>query len=87
MGTALMSDVHPRRSGPGRSLAIARASAARGARALEPIEDVFGRPEESLLCVADLRVACRRQVRTKQLERAPEMAVLGVAGTSPAALR
>jgi hypothetical protein len=44
--------------------------------ALEPIEDVFGRPEESLLCEAIYE--CMPQAGLDQLERTPEMAVLAL---------
>jgi mannose-1-phosphate guanylyltransferase len=44
--------------------------------ALEPLEDVFDRPEESLLCEAIYE--CMPQVGLRALERAPELAVLAL---------
>jgi mannose-1-phosphate guanylyltransferase len=60
----------------GTLLAIAQRRLPEVLEALEPIEDVFGRPEESLLCEAIYE--CMPQAGLDQLERAPEMAVLAL---------
>jgi mannose-1-phosphate guanylyltransferase len=55
-------------------LALAERQLPEVLEALEPLEDVFGRPEESLLCEAIYE--CMPQAGLDLLERAPELAVL-----------
>ena len=57
-------------------LALAERQLPEVLEALEPLEDVFGRPEESLLCEAIYE--CMPQADLDHLERAPELAVLAL---------